>query len=125
MSFASVLLCQLCRCVVAASVLFQERHSGLAQIADVYLQSPRLAPACGLPPYCSTNAPVLSCCFPAALLLLQERYFGLAQIADVYFQSPRLLPVELIVFEDRSCLGLLWQHPMDSFSLLNRLEDLP
>lgn len=58
-------------------------------------------------------------------VLLQERYSGLAQIADVHFQSPRLIEVQLLVFEGGDCLGLLWRPPMDSFSLLSRLPDLP
>jgi hypothetical protein len=36
-----------------------------------------------------------------------------------------MIPVQLLVFEDPSCLGLLWKSPMDSFSLLSKLPALP
>ena len=56
---------------------------------------------------------------------LQERYTGLAQISNKDFGCPRVLRVELLVFADDDCMGLLWQSPVHSFSLLSRLPGLP
>lgn len=60
-----------------------------------------------------------------AAILPQERYSGLAQIAETYFQSPKISPVELLLFEDPSCFGVLWAGPMDTFSFFVRQVGLP
>jgi hypothetical protein len=49
----------------------------------------------------------------------------MAQIADTNFKDPRITPVELIVFEDPACLGVLWAPPMHNFSFFVRQTGLP
>lgn len=58
-------------------------------------------------------------------VVLQERYSGLAQIADSYFHSPKLNPVELLLFDDPDCFGMMWASPMDTFSFFVRQQQLP
>ena len=51
----------------------------------------------------------------------------MAQIAGTNFKDPRITPVELIVFEDPACLGVLWAPPMqyNNFSFFVRQIGLP
>ena len=59
------------------------------------------------------------------LSCLQERYRGLAQIADTNFKDPKIIGVELVVFEDAACFGVLWAPPMHTFSFFVRQPGLP
>eukprot|EP00775_Hariotina_reticulata_P005320 gene5319-5555_t len=58
-------------------------------------------------------------------LVVKERYRGRSQIAFTSFDSPRVIAAELITFEDLDCFGLLWKHPVMSFSLFSRASPLP
>lgn len=58
-------------------------------------------------------------------IALQERISGLAQIAGSYFHFHKLNPVELLLFDDTDCFGVMWAPPMDTFTFFVRQSQLP